>query len=604
MKKMIIKNMMAAASVALVMGGSLTACVDLDLSPNNAPSEGNVWNSASMAEQTIAGVYNRLYEDYTADPNKGWFDMWSSIMDIDANWTAGYHFLHANNTPTSDFGSERWWKNYYSGILRANDVITNLPTVAGISEAKKSRYISECKFLRSWWYYRLNILYGGVPYYTEPVKSIDGAKKARSTQDEIWDYLIQDLTSCIDDPNLPNKYGADSEDYGHVTKGAAYALRGKVYMWKKEWRKAADDFEEVSKCGYKLYTNGSDAYKQLFKAANERCDEMIFSLQCINEEGFGGIKNRGYGNRCLPPDNEGKGLGWNNYVINPQFVDSYENKDGSPFNWDDIIPGYSAMSTNARQVYFLRNEINATERANAEASGADMTQYKNSGNEERIKAAYANRDPRLGFSVITPYSTFIGGIEGEALPYVMRFPYRSRGRGTQDIETDTNSKMYYLNRKFVGEGTETMTYYSEIDLPFIRYADVLLNWAEALNELNDIGGAVSKVNDVRNRAGVAPLNSNADTTVNGKEDMHRRIMNERHWELVGEDVIYFDEIRWGTWKDLKFYTDKEGRMNGMRQVWGSPTYSYTWGGNNYWTLPIPAREIQMNPNMEQNEGWK
>ena len=414
MKKMIIKNMMAAASVALVMGGSLTACVDLDLSPNNAPSEGNVWNSASMAEQTIAGVYNRLYEDYTADPNKGWFDMWSSIMDIDANWTAGYHFLHANNTPTSDFGSERWWKNYYSGILRANDVITNLPTVAGISEAKKSRYVSECKFLRSWWYYRLNILYGGVPYYTEPVKSIDGAKKARSTQDEIWDYLIQDLTSCIDDPNLPNKYGADSEDYGHVTKGAAYALRGKVYMWKKEWKKAADDFEEVSKCGYKLYTNGSDAYKQLFKAANERCDEMIFSLQCINEEGFGGIKNRGYGNRCLPPDNEGKGLGWNNYVINPQFVDSYENKDGSPFNWDDIIPGYSAMSTNARQVYFLRNEINATERANAEASGADMTQYKNSGNEERIKAAYANRDPRLGFSVITPYSTFIGGIFGAA----------------------------------------------------------------------------------------------------------------------------------------------------------------------------------------------
>lgn len=76
-----------------------------------------------------------------------------------------------------------------------------------------------------------------MPYYTEPVKSIDGAKKARSTQDEIWDYLIQDLTSCIDDPNLPNKYGADSEDYGHVTKGAAYALRGKVYMWKKEWKK-------------------------------------------------------------------------------------------------------------------------------------------------------------------------------------------------------------------------------------------------------------------------------------------------------------------------------------------------------------------------------
>ena len=64
--------------------------------------------------------------------------------------------------------------------------------------------------------------------------------------------------------------------------------------------------------------------------------------------------------------------------------------------------------------------------------------------------------------------------------------------------------MYYLNRKFVGEGTETMTYYSEIDL-LHPLRGRMLNWAEALNELNDIGGAVSKVNDVRNRAGVAPF---------------------------------------------------------------------------------------------------
>ena len=155
----------------------------------------------------------------------------------------------------------------------------------------------------------------------------------------------------------------------------------------------------------------------------------------------------------------------------------------------------------------------------------------------------------------------------------------------------------------MGEGLELPNIYSELDLPFIRYADVLLNWAEALNELNDLPGAISKVNEVRERAGAQLLGTNEFTQVTGKTDMHQRIMNVRHWELIGEDVIYFDEIRWRTWKDLKFYKDKEGKMNGMTQIWGTRTNNYAWGGDHYWSLPIPAREMQMNPNMVQNPGW-
>ena len=64
---------------------------------------------------------------------------------------------------------------------------------------------SECMFLRCWWYYRLNILYNGVPYYKNPIKDIDEAKLARSTQDEVWGYIVDDLTSCINNPDLPDK---------------------------------------------------------------------------------------------------------------------------------------------------------------------------------------------------------------------------------------------------------------------------------------------------------------------------------------------------------------------------------------------------------------
>ena len=81
------------------------------------------------------------------------------------------------------------------------------------------------------------------------------------------------------------------------------------------------------------------------------------------------------------------------------------------------------------------------------------------------------------------------------------------------------------------------------------YADVLLNLAEALNEQGKIDEAVTVVNQVRARAGAQLLNSNVPTTVMGQADMRERIRNERYWELLGEDLIYFDELRWKTWKD-------------------------------------------------------
>ena len=167
---------------------------------------------------------------------------------------------------------------------------------------------------------------------------------------------------------------------------------------------------------------------------------------------------------------------------------------------------------------------------------------------------------------------------------------------------------YYLNRKFVtegvGEGSQKGT---GIDMPKIRYADVLLNLAEALNEQGKIDEAVTVVNQVRARAGAQLLNSNVPTTVMGQADMRERIRNERYWELLGEDLIYFAELRWKTWKDKKFATyDDNGKqvVNGLRQVWGQATYHYAWGGDHYWLYPIPYNETQMNPNMEQNPGWK
>ena len=601
-----VKKLSGRLALLAGLGVCGTGCVDMDLSPLDQGSSGAVWSDATMAEQTVTGVYNVLYYGYN-DAWLGWWDTWSYMMDLDANWIGGFGALLGNNTSSNDRCSTRWWQVYYGGIFRANDVIQNMPGVPGMDEGLKSRLVSEARFLRSWWYYRLNALYGNIPYYTQALSSTDDTKDAtQCTQDEMWDNIIADLTLCIEDPNLPDKYAAGDANYGHITKGAAYALRGLIYMWKEDWTAAISDFQAVKDCGYSLYTgSGADSYKQLFKLANEQCGEMIFSIQCTDADNGSSShqKNHFYGSRCLPDDGSGVGLGWSNYIVNPRFVDSYENADGSKFDWDDIIPGYSSMTPAERAVYFYRDNLTESEYTNAVNNGADMSKYLENGNEARILQAYANRDPRLAMSVVTPYSTYSGGISGSPIDYTYRYPYRTLNAPTYDYATDITAMAYYTNRKFVGEGMEIIVNYSPVDLPLIRYGQVLLWWAEALNESGDLQGAIEKVNEVRNRAGAQPLNSNEPTTVTGKDDMRQRIMNECHWELVAEDVVFFDELRWKTWKDLKFATtDDNGAVNGMSQWWGKVTYSYKWGGDNYWILPIPINAVQID-HLKQNEGY-
>ncbi len=606
----IMKNTAKLFSSAVLSGLLLSGCVDMDLTPKNQPSEGEVWNDATMAEQTVTGIYNGLNHLYNDNYNM-WFDCFASVMDRDANWR-NFGMLFGWQTTSGD-GPGWIWHDNYKFIIRANDVIANLPSVDGISDATKARLVAECRVLRVYWYYQLNVLFGGVPYYTEPIKNIDEAQGSRLTKTQMWEKLIEDLTVSINEPNLPDKYTSGDSNYGRITRGAAYALRGKIYLWMENWAAAEADFKKVGDCGYKLFTGGADAYKKLFKEANEQSDEMIFSVQCIEEDGYWNAKNRGFGNRCT------YGSMWNNYLVNPDFVDSYENADGSKFNWSEVIPEYSSLSVLERRVFFLRDNLTESEIKSAKEQGANMDYYLPTGNEARIRKAYDNRDPRLEMSVITPYARYLGGDGGADNYFTSRFPFRSQWTETvnadgtitrlpNDVRTDTQAMFYYLNRKFVTEGTgEGSQKGTAIDEPLIRYADVLLNLAEALNEQGKTDEAVSVVNQVRARAGAKLLNSNAPTTVTGQADMRERIRNERYWELLGEDLIYFDELRWGTWKDKKFSTYNNAgttEVNGLRQVWGQATYHYSWGGDHYWLYPIPENEIQMNPNMVQNPGWK
>ncbi|MEO6932252.1 MAG: RagB/SusD family nutrient uptake outer membrane protein, partial [Chitinophagaceae bacterium] len=270
----------------------------------------------------------------------------------------------------------------------------NIALKSPSSTQKKAKYIAECKFLRAYYYSRLNQLFKGVPLYLEPATTLT-ATKGRETEDKVWDQVIQDLSDAIAEPNLPLK---NNTPYGHITKGAAYALRGKAYMYKQQWANAIADFQKVKDAGYKLFAG---SYASMNTTANEQSDEMIFSLQNSNQSGGFGSTTQFYcGTRSS------FGSSWNSFLVSPNLVDLYENIDGTPFDWNSIIPGYSSLAAAKREVFFLRDGLTAAEITAAQTRGLDMSLYLPSGNEARIKKAYENRDPRLNATVIVPYSTY------------------------------------------------------------------------------------------------------------------------------------------------------------------------------------------------------
>lgn len=571
---------------------TLVACRKnlLNTTPYSQLATANMWTSDNLTDQGVNGIYNALRLDIISGASNLELYQFDRLGFTGQTRNADA-LLTGTITPSNGLFSTAW-RNFYEGIIRANDAIANIPLKSPSPDDKKARLIAESKFLRAYFYFRLNQLWKGVPIYLEPA-SYDAFDKPRSTEAEVWNQVIADLTDCINEPNLPGKYPKGNPGYGRATKGAAYALRGKVYMYTKEWSKAVADFQEVKNLGFALFPN----YVQLFKEANEQSDEMIFSIQNIGVPGLGSTTQWFCGTRSS------FGSCWNNYLVSPNLVDLYENRDGTKFNWDDYIPGYSSMSPVARQVYFFRDNMTQSEINAAAARGADMSKYLPVGNEARIKQVYANRDPRLDANVITPYSVYNGVLGSNNQTVTCRFPYRTENAPTFDLRTDTQTFLYYLYRKFVAEGNSELLNrsYGPIDMPVIRYADVLLMWAEALNEQNDVAGAISKVNEVRERAGMPDLqqaDNSLGTYVSGQDDMRERIRNERRAEFPNEGIDYFDELRWKTLESTVF---KAG--NGIQQMWGQNTTPYSWPGDFLYAWPIPQAEMERNPNLTQNPGW-
>lgn len=581
------KNIRYNILLVLLVAITLVSCRQdlLDLSPKDKVGGTTMWKTENLVDQGVNGIYNTLRQARVGH-------IFNQVeMSVEADETDLDNAVLADKATSGSAIFGETWQQHYEGIHRANDAIVNIPN-SPVSAEKKGRYIAEAKLLRAFFYYRLNILYKGVPIYLEPVES-NQANRPRNTETEVWNQILKDLTDCINEEYLPVKYKKGDINFGRMTKTIALSLRGKSYLYLKEWAKAEADFKAVGDAGHTLFQG---EYKDLFKEANEQSDEMIFSVQEIGISGLGTNIPLRYGSRIVYQE------GWNTYIPNTDFVDSYAYADGEKFDWAKIFPKWNELSPRQRSVYFLRNNMVESEKNYfINDQKVDLTDYLPDGNEERLLKAYENRDPRLKATIITPYSEFLGSINSADVIVTLRWPYRIDKTPPHDIRTDTNNRFYYLFRKFVPEGTSEVPNrsYSPIDFPLIRYADIVLSLAEALMEQDKLDEAISYVNQVRRRVNIAELNSNEHTQVLGKDDLRYKIQQEKRWEFNGEGVNLYDELRWKTWKESKFF-----KSAGLKQIWGENQYTYSWPGDEIYQWPVPRIERERNGNLEQSPGWR
>ena len=536
------------------------------------------------AHQGLMGIYGmlRLNEAY------GYQFCFDHLGDIAYGYN--YYMMFLATYTDRDGTIQAHWQTFYDGIHRVNTFIRSVKGMRGIiTDEQINEYVAEAKFLRAMFYFSLTDLFGGVPYYDESTnvnEEFMNLKQPRSSLEEVRAHILEDLDEAI--KYLPVEHAAS--EYGRATKGAAYALRGKVHLYDKEWQSAINDFEEIvynksNNYGYAL----DDDYARVFKLYNgAKSPETVFSIQ--NKSGVG--TEYGMQIQALMGCRGAYGSCWNNTVPSTQLVDMYEFKDGRPFNWDEIFPGYNAMTPEQRK-----------ELLSVEMDGSGTIVGLREADTAKILSAYTCRDPRLMATVIVPYSHYMGNI-GRTTNVDLIFALDHNLAGNANGGTIQNNAGWvsYLYRKFVTEGDQGGAISNRLHTPFafplIRFADVLLMLSEAYNEAGLLDKAVTEFNKVRARVGMPGLNSGpAWMVVSNKEQMAERIRKERAVEFAGEGLRFSDLRRWG-------YEIAHKTLNNVDAVniYGEPIYTHLFTERDM-LWPIPGVERERNKELTQNPGW-
>jgi len=543
MKKNLILNILAISLL-------FTSCKKdfLDRQPQDAYSNTSLWTSESDAAAALAGVYNGQSVTF-ADESTGWADAtWIVYLDcVSDNAYNQYPWegfqAYGNGTVNPSTGDASAYN--YTGITRANFFLANIGKTP-MDATDKANMIAQVRFIRAYEYFLMSQLYGDVPLVTTVLTPAQSLALTRTSKADVVKFILSELAAAATDLPATNTSGD-----GHVTKGAALALKARVDLYNANYADCITDCQAVMKLGYALYPSYTDLFRMTAQANNP---EIIASAQYVenpsaNSNGVLGV---------MPSNSMG---GWSSIDPLQNLVDSYEMDNGKPIT--------------------------------DPASGYDPTN------------PYANRDPRLAATILypgAPYKPAGATVNSYFDPMDASSPdYYASGNNT--------SPSGYVVKKYTSNLSDfDNLFQSGLNMTVIRYAEVLLTDAEAKIEANQIDGSVySDINLVRNRAGMPSVDQSVYST---QAALRTLVRNERRVEFAFEGLRWFDLQRWKIASQVMtgpVYGAKTGTVNtttGKYTITGNPLKleTRTFADKNY-LWPIPQSEIDLNKNIKQNPGY-
>lgn len=254
-------------SVAMLSLAVMASCKKsfLDVKPEGQFLSSNYYQNQEQAFSGLIAVYDVMRK------NSGGFENMITMMNAGSDdhvaggggATDGIGIQSFSNfTQNSNTIPGSFWSDHYQGIFRANFLLSKLPEVP-MDATVKARYVAETKALRALYYFNLVRMFKNIPLFTEPVSPDNMYNVTQAASTAVYAQIEKDLTEAID--GLPAIVG--SADLGRITKGAALALLGKVYLYQGKNALAAEklaivngDLSNNNQFGYKLLTNFNDLW--------------------------------------------------------------------------------------------------------------------------------------------------------------------------------------------------------------------------------------------------------------------------------------------------------------------------------------------------------
>lgn len=528
-------------SIACAILASFVSCNDLDLAPTNKFTDLNYWTSEAKASSVLSMAYSQMM-------SSGYFFADERLSDnlYEGRGSTDEKLITSGqaNAALGRFSED--WKKCFEGIKTCHTFLENVDRVPDMDETLKNRMKAEARFIRAMLFFRLANNYGDVPLFDYTLTIEEANTIARSPKADVIKFVRDELNDIVG--TLPTRQEYAAADNGRITKGAAMTLLARTYLYENDWQNVSSVCEKIINGEYGEYALFS-SYAGLFLPENEYNSEVILDM---------------------------------GYLLNLRTWS--EMYDGIPLSVGGRVNGF-APTQELVDDYIMKNGRSIHE----------------SGSGYKEEDPYINRDPRLQATIVYHGYQWTDGNGKTSTIYIKPGSSADAGAANLDeyIGPGQNSTAYYLRKWF--DPTAPAGLASGLNLILMRYADVLLMYAEAKTELGEMNETVwnKTIRPIRERAGFTDASA---LNYPASGDMQTIVRRERRCELAIEGTRLYDIRRWKT-----IETALNGNPRGAKFAADNTQYiqldKRSFNKDRDYLFAIPQSQRDINKNLTQNPGY-